>query len=197
MYGFARRNRKKVGYSEEEFTEFYRRAFERILYWNKKGYDLREIGAAIALNKILSSFDSGYVDLQSPTGAGLACLVYNYDGFVYPSDEARMLAESGDTSLRLGKIGESLCDLLNNEVSRKLVESSLPQYVPGCKDCAFSAYCGPDPVGMHAEYRSMVAPIAWTSHCRRQKSLFDYLFRKLDESDEWFQDLAYEWAQPC
>jgi hypothetical protein len=53
---------------------------------------LREVSAAIALNKVLCPFDAGNVDLQSPTGAGIAVLVYNYDEHVYPSDESRMLA---------------------------------------------------------------------------------------------------------
>ena len=74
--------------------------------------------ASIILNKLLSTFDAGYVDLQSPTGAGQSVVVYNYDGYVYPSDEARMLAETGDKSLRLGRIGEALSELLNSQTQQ-------------------------------------------------------------------------------
>jgi His-Xaa-Ser system radical SAM maturase HxsB len=120
LYGFAKRNEHHIGYSLDEFKHFYECALNRIIYWNKKGVLLREVTASILLNKILSPFDAGYVDLQSPTGAGLSALVYNYDGYVYPSDEARMLAETGDKSLRLGKIGISLNELLNSQIMHDL-----------------------------------------------------------------------------
>ena len=196
MYGFAKRNEKKIGYSNKEFLEFYKKAFERVLYWNREGYPLREVSAAIVFNKVLSSFDAGYVDLQTPSGAGLACLVYNYDGFIYPSDESRMLAETGDKSLRLGKIGNSLGDLLSSPVIHQLVEASLSKDTLGCQGCAFSVYCGPDPVEAYASFGSMKAPVHLTNHCTRYFDLFDYLFRKLDGCGPWFADLACSWAQP-
>lgn len=134
--------------------------------------------------------------MQNPTGFGLACLVYNYDGFVYPSDEARMMAETGDKSLRLGKLGETLEALLSSPAARDLVSTSLGDYVPGCRDCAFLNYCGPDPVGMQAEFGSMNVPTFWTSHCQRQMDLCNFLFRRLDQKDPWFTDLAHHWALP-
>lgn len=194
-HGFARRNASLLGYSVEEFHAFYERAFERALYWNRQGVPIREVAAAVALNKILSPFDAGYVDLQSPTGAGLAVLVYNYDGYVYPSDEARMLATSGNVSLRLGRIGADLGTLLGSEVQRTLVASSLSKLVPGCRDCAYNAYCGPDPVSSYNEWGSCMAPVRATDHCQRQIWLFDFLFSRLHSGDGWFEDLAHEWAR--
>ncbi|MEW8333808.1 MAG: hypothetical protein AB2692_22950, partial [Candidatus Thiodiazotropha sp.] len=165
-------------------------------YWNRQGVTIREGSAALAFNKMLSPFDAGYVDMQSPTGAGLAALVYNYDGYVYPSDESRMLAETGDRSLRLGAIGESLQRLLSGKVARQLVSASLTRYVPGCRECAFSTYCGPDPVEMQGEYGTVNAPLYWTNHCQQQMGIYDFLFRQLDIEDNWLKDLAYKWAQP-
>jgi len=63
-----------------------------------------EIYARILLTKILTPFATGYVDLQSPAGAGISVAVYNYDGDVYATDEARMLAEMGDRTFRLGNL---------------------------------------------------------------------------------------------
>ena len=197
LFGFAKRNIKHLGYSLEDFAAFYERALERVLYWNRNGVELREATSALILNKILSPFDAGYVDLQSPTGAGLAVLAYNYDGYVYPSDEARMLAETGDVSLRLGKIGEPLAALMSSHVMRHMVTSSLSTQEPGCATCAFNPYCGPDPVGAQAEFGSVDAPARMTEHCKRSTWLFDYFFRKLQTADAAFLDLAYHWAQPA
>ena len=167
-----------------------------MLHWNRQGIPVREVAAAIALNKILSPFDAGYVDLQSPTGSGLAVLVYNHDGYVYPSDEARMLAASGDVSLRLGRIGDDLHTLLGSKVQRILVASSLSKIVPGCRDCTYNVYCGPDPVSSYNEWGSCAAPVQATDHCKRQRWLFDFLFSRLNAGDVWFEDLAHMWAQP-
>lgn len=193
-YGFARRNDRVLAYSQGEFQAFYERAFERVLYWNRQGVGIREVSAAIALNKMLSSFDAGYVDLQNPTGAGLAVLLYNYDGYVYPGDEARMLAASGDPSLRLGRIGDPLTQLLGSAVQRRLITASLND--PGCAECAYNAYCGPDPVGTYNRWSSWSVPVQLTEHCQRHLALFDFVFRRLRSADTWFEDLAYRWAQP-
>ncbi|MDG1074030.1 MAG: His-Xaa-Ser system radical SAM maturase HxsB [Methylophilaceae bacterium] len=196
MYGFAHRNRKSLSYSLDEYKDFYEKAFDRIIFWNKNGYCLQEAATSILLNKMLSPFDNGYVDLQSPTGSGLATLVYNYDGYVYPSDESRMIVESGDTSLRLGKIGDKLEVMLRSPVMQNLVRFSLVNYVPSCSDCAFNNYCGPDLVEAKGKFGSMSVPVMWTDHCKRHKWLFDLLFRKLKSADEDFLNLAYNWAKP-
>lgn len=196
LYGFAKRNVRTLGYTLEEFNAFYERALERILHWNRDGVPLCEATAAVVLNKMLSPFDAGYVDLQSPSGAGLAALVYNYDGFVYPSDEARMLAETGDTSLRLGPIGAPMRALLTAPIMQRIVRASLVSQVPGCVECAFNSYCGPDPVGAQGQFQNMEAPVFWTDHCRRHLWLFDFFFRRLRDADETFLDLAHSWARP-
>jgi His-Xaa-Ser system radical SAM maturase HxsB len=196
LYGFAKRNIKHLGYTLCEFTAFYEAALERILYWNRNGVEICEATGALVLNKILSPFDAGYVDLQSPTGAGLAVLVYNYDGYVYPSDEARMLAETGNTSLRLGKIGEPLKALMSSPLMRQLVTSSRSTRVAGCATCAFNPYCGPDPVGALAEFGSLFVHSRLTEHCRRHTWLFDFYFRKIKAGDPAFLELAHLWARP-
>ena len=196
LYGFATRNIKHLGYTLPEFTNFYQKALQRVLEWNAKGTELREGTAALILNKLLSPFDAGYVDLQSPTGSGLAVLVYNYDGYVYPSDEARMLAETGDCSLRLGTIGDSLAELMTSPVMKQLVVTSISTQAAGCKTCAFNSYCGPDPVGAQAEFGEMSTTALLTEHCKRHKWLFEYFFHKLRTADDDFLDIAYRWAHP-
>ena len=41
---------------------------------------------------MLTPFATGFVDLQSPAGVGISGAIYDYDGSVYVSDEARMMA---------------------------------------------------------------------------------------------------------
>ncbi len=195
-YGFAKKNQVIFAYTLEEFLRFYRKALDRILYWNQQGIELREVYASILFNKMISSYDGGYVDLQSPTGAGLATLVYNYDGYIYPSDEARMLAETGDTELRLGKIGEKLEQLLSKPIQRALIEGSLVDAMPGCKDCAYKTYCAPNPVDAYAQYGAINIHPHSTEHCKRHMLLFDELFIRLENSNDQLKDIFYNWAYP-
>src|SRR5262249_1178559 len=101
-FGFAVRSRHKTGYEMEAFLEFYRTGLQHFLDITSRGYRLVEIYTKILLEKILTPNGTGYVDLQSPAGAGLNVLVYNYDGDVYATDESRMLAEMGDRTFSLG-----------------------------------------------------------------------------------------------
>lgn len=194
-YGFAKRNQALLGYSLDDFNLFYLQSLERVLHWNRQGIELREVYAAIVLNKMLSTFDGGYVDLQSPTGAGSSVLVYNYDGFVYPSDEARMLVETGDISLRLGSIGQPIQDLLDSPVRLALVKASLTEITPGCKDCAYNQFCAPNPVDAQAQFGDLFTSVELTEHCRRHMWFFDTFFSRLRCQDDETNDLFYSWAQ--
>lgn len=195
-YGFAKRNQALLGYQPAQFEGFYRKAFARVLHWNREGVALREVYASIVLNKILSPFDGGYVDLQSPTGAGQSVLAYNYDGYVYPSDEARMLAESGDVSLRLGRIGTPLDALQSSSVQRALVSASTVADIDGCRTCAFQSFCAPNPVDAQAQFGRFDAPVLATEHCLRHQWLFDFFFEKIRTADDDLMDLFYAWARP-
>lgn len=157
---------------------------------------LREVYASVVLNKILSPFDGGYVDLQSPTGAGQSVLVYNYDGYVYPSDEARMLAETGDVSLRLGRIGTPLETLQASPVQQALAAASTVADVAGCRTCAFQSFCAPNPVDAQAQFGRVDAPVLTTEHCLRHQWLFDFFFEKIRTADDDLMDLFHAWARP-
>jgi His-Xaa-Ser system radical SAM maturase HxsB len=192
-YGFAKRNQLVLSYSLSDFHAFYTRAIDRVLYWNQRGVPLREVYASIILNKLLSPFDAGYVDLQSPTGAGRSVLVYNYDGYVYPSDEARMLAEAQDTSLRLGPIGTPLAALQSTPTFNDLVAaSSRPD--SACASCAYNQFCSHNPVDSYAQHGSMFTDSAATEHCQRHMNLFDYWLSRLRSASGDEMSIFHRWA---
>ncbi|MNL40000.1 hypothetical protein D3C87_1623140 [compost metagenome] len=123
-------------------------------------------------------------------------VVYNYDGHVYPSDEARMLAETGDISLRLGPIGERLSALQKSSVQRRLINASLVEHMEGCRTCAYQNFCAPNPVDAQAQFGNMETPSVETEHCHRHQWLFDHFFSILKDADADLLDLLYVWAQP-
>ncbi len=194
-YGFAKRNQTRMAYTLTEFAAFRERALARILHWNKRGVAVREVYTSILANKILSSFDSGYVDLQSPTGSGASVLVYNYDGYVYPSDEARMLAETGVTTLQMGRIGEPIEQLVQSNVRRSLVRSSTSANFASCNACTYRSYCAPNPVDALAQHGRLDVEPQETEHCQRHMALFDDVFMQLADADAETIDLLHVWAR--
>ncbi len=193
-YGFARKTQKRLGYSTEEFLTFYNAALHHILDLNARGIEIEETTAAIALRHIFTPFHSGYVDLRSPAGAGLGVLVYNYDGQVYPSDEARMAAETGDTRFALGRVGQPLDELLVSPAMHWLARGAIAEKHPDCSGCAFLPYCGADPVYHAIAQGEPDAPRHGTNFCDRNMALFQWLFGEIAKRDEETMRTFLAWA---
>lgn len=180
-YGFAIRTRQAEKYDFERWFEFYKFAMEYILELNRQGTRFVEVYTRLLLHKILSPYPTSYVDLQSPAGAGISVIVFNYDGGVYATDESRMLAEMGDSTFRLGSIKEdSYDDIMGNPVLLDMLEQSITVSTPMCNDCAYQAYCGSDPVYHHATQGDWVGHKAFSGFCKKTKSIVPYVIEKLE-----------------
>ena len=105
-YGFAIKTKQFHKYRAQDWLRFWKRGLRYILDINKSGRHFPEFYSSLILRRMLSDEPIGYVDLRSPAGIGLGALVYNYDGAVFASDEARMLAEMGDRTFELGSVHE-------------------------------------------------------------------------------------------
>jgi His-Xaa-Ser system radical SAM maturase HxsB len=194
-YGFAIRSAHKTGYEMDAFLDFYRTGLDHILNVNRDGYSLVEIYTKILLQKILTPEGTGYVDLQSPAGAGLNVLVYNYDGDVYATDEARMLAEMQDRTFRLGNVlKNSRAEMLTSPSFLAVMDAACNQALPGCSDCAFQPYCGSDPVFHYATQGDMVGHRATSSFCKRNMSVIEHLIGLLTKGDRDTQDILWGWV---
>lgn len=193
-FGFAVKASHRIGYETERFLEFYKAGLNYILQLNLQGKPLREEYAAVILRKILTPYHSGYVDLQSPAGMGLSVMVYNYDGDVYSTDEGRMLAEMGDHSFRLGNVHKNTYRELFFDSG--VLETALDTQVeglPGCSDCAYSPYCGTDPVFNHATQNDVIGHRPTSAFCHRNMEIFRYLIEILEANDQRSQILR-SWA---
>ncbi|MCL1073106.1 His-Xaa-Ser system radical SAM maturase HxsB [Shewanella dokdonensis] len=181
MYGFAVKKENKVGYSSDEFNKFYEQALKYIIKVNQQGYRLDEVNAVLALNNILTPRATGYVDMRSPCGDGTGVLVYNYDGKVYPSDESRMLVEMGDKSLALGSVNDPYQELISSSVLNTILQAGIAEALPGCSDCAYLPYCGANPIQNYSRYGDMIGHRAFSAFCAKQKFLYRYIFKLLDD----------------
>jgi His-Xaa-Ser system radical SAM maturase HxsB len=194
-YGFAQKTTKSIGYSTDEFLDFYKEALDYILELNAKGTHLVETYAQIILTRILTPFTTGYVDLQSPAGAGIGVAVYNYDGDVYASDESRMLAEMNDERFKLGNVhADSYDQMFGGDLLRSIAASSVVESMPGCADCAFQSYCGADPVFNHATQGDMIGHRPTSEFHQRNFFIIKYLL-SLYHSSRTVRRIFSAWVQ--
>jgi len=196
-YGFASKSARQLGYSEQEFETAYADALRYIIELNVAGTQLTEVYAALLFQKVLSPFPVGYVDLRSPTGAALGALIYNYDGYVYPSDEARMLAEMGYPDLRLGKVSDSLQQLMAGPAAKFIEAHGVAEAQPGCTDCAFVPYCGADPIDRFFTMRVKHGTRLSGKFCRRNMQAFWTIFTLLREESPQVLGVILSWMRRC
>jgi uncharacterized protein len=194
-YGFALRSRNTTAYPMRELLDFYVRALDHILALNASGTFLVETYAQLLLTRMLTPFATGYVDLQSPAGAGIGAVVYNYDGDVYASDESRMLAEMGDTRFRLGNVHrDSYESIFGGATLRTIVAASVAESIPGCADCAFLPWCGSDPVHHYATTGDLVPHIPTSDFHEKNFFLIRHLL-SLVERDATARRICWSWIR--
>jgi His-Xaa-Ser system radical SAM maturase HxsB len=194
-YGFAIKTKQFHKYRAQDWVEFWKRGLRYILEINKSGRRFPEFYSTMLVRRMLSDEPIGYVDLRSPAGIGLGALVYNYDGAVFASDEARMLAEMGDRTFELGSVHDrSYRDLVLSDTLVSAVADSLTQTAPQCSSCVFEPHCGADPVYHHATQQDSLGIKPLSEFCHRHKGMITHLFELLEHSPEDAAVLR-SWAQ--
>jgi His-Xaa-Ser system radical SAM maturase HxsB len=195
-YGYAVKSRSQIGYSGEEFVRAYREALDYIIDLNLKGTYFAELYAELMLMRILTPFSTGFVDLQSPAGAGISGAVYDYNGEVYPADEGRMLARMGDKRFLMGNVlSHTHRELFGGPVLQELVRESCVEVLPLCARCAYQPYCGADPIRYYVECGDIRGRRPGSEFCTKNMGILDYLFEKLLGGDEKVMEVFWSWIQ--
>jgi radical SAM protein with 4Fe4S-binding SPASM domain len=193
-YGFAVKSHHRTGYEMDRFIQFYKTALDYIIALNRSGTDLQEVYAKILLTKILTPYPTGYVDLQSPYGAGINVLVYNYDGDIYASDEARMLAQMHDTTFRFGNVHrDSYESIYNSDAFASYLGAACNETLPGCADCAFQSYCGADPIFHHAAQGDLYGHRPTSPFCHKNMELIKHLLALIAADDRELSRIFFAW----
>lgn len=185
--GAAGITRDKIGYSIDEFMEFWKTSMDYIIELNLSGTDFIERGTTTILNKVLRALDPCYVDLKSPCGAAIDQMLYNYDGKIYTCDEGRMynnetfvlggLEEAKDSN----GYAEDYQKIMSGDKVKAMIVSSTLDNGP-CDYCVYKPYCGVCPVINYAASHGNLNPqILNTGWCKRHMAMFDYIFEKMQD----------------
>jgi radical SAM protein with 4Fe4S-binding SPASM domain len=141
------------------------------------------------LRRILQSGHNNHVDLRNPNWLGKDLLVIDFDGQLYPTDEARMVSRIGKIDLSIGSLEDGIdaskVAALNSNVSNF--------DDPDCVHCVYKAYCGLDPIDDLSRYGRVDLPRHQTDHCKSHLDLFDYAFSLLYSADPKVQKSLAIW----
>lgn len=188
-YGFASEKYNRY-YSTDDYLRFLRRLLISLVKENRS-YKLVEHNFLIHLERIFRKDMNRYVDLKSPAGHLMGAMIFNYDGRVFGSDEARMIYEQTKLeSLSIGKLGPDFT-LSQSEESVNILTDSFISEIPGCDECAYQPYCGVDPMYHLSTQQDHIGNRAISDFCKLQKGMFDILFTSFD--DKATKDTLMSW----
>jgi His-Xaa-Ser system radical SAM maturase HxsB len=193
-FGFAAKSAKTLGYSMDDFLEFYANAVDYIIELNRQGVQVMERHAAIMLNKILADEEPNYLDLRIPGGACIGQLGYAPDGSIYSSDEGRFVASMGDDMFKIGTVQDSYYDLMTNAATRALVMAGLNDAQPDCVTCVYKPWCGQQVEYNYKTQGSLHGHMRDSAWCKKHKSIFDYLLHKLEAADDRDMEMFRLWT---
>lgn len=171
--GMASDNWKDIGYSPEEFFDFWSKSLEYIVNLNLNGTDLIERQTMIILEKILTINDPMFTDMQSPCGGIITQLAYDHNGDIYTCDEART-----NDLFKLGNVRDkSYEDVLTSPKSCAFISASVNDvYI--CDNCAWKPYCGICIVCSYKNQGNIITKLPIDDKCKTRKMLFRHIFEK-------------------
>lgn len=185
--GFAHQEWREIGYDSEDFIKFWKKAMDYILKINKKGVFFYDVLARYMLMKIVLNKNPNYVDLNSPCGAAIGQLAYNYNGDIYTCDEGKQFELFKLGNVRNNTYKEILC----SDNTCGIIASSIND-TQFCDSCVYKPYCGICPVLNYSTQNNIICKFPLDYRCRVLKAQFGYIFEKLLNKE--FQSIFKSWV---
>ena len=146
-FGFATKTWRRIGYTMEEWLDYYEWILDYILELNREGVQIMEGTAATFLKKASDRYRPDFVDIRSPVGSGTGQICYGYDGSIFLSDEGRMVHGMGDDIFKIGHVDHTTWEeAANHPTVRAIATASYLDVLPQCESCWNAPYCGIRPL---------------------------------------------------
>jgi radical SAM protein with 4Fe4S-binding SPASM domain len=189
---------REIGYTAQEYVDFYGRTLDYVLELNRRGIHLQERTASNFLNKILPSGDPAAADVQSPCTAGTGEIAYDVDGRVFPGETARLVDANGDSLFELGNVRDlTIPDVWRHPTVRAIAAASLLDAQPMCADCWNKPFCGIFPVHTFVAEGDLFGQRPRSFTCKEHMGVSRRLFERLaDEADRQTRPVLEGWVAP-
>ncbi|MCD6215492.1 MAG: His-Xaa-Ser system radical SAM maturase HxsB [Candidatus Aenigmarchaeota archaeon] len=177
--GFASARWDEIGYTAEEFLDFWKKSLDYILSLNRKGVRFLEGMTIIIARQFLSKDSQSFTCWGSPCGAALMQTAYNQDGDVYTCDEGRSF-----DIFKLGNVKENTykeiytSDAVLNIVSLSSMKSFL------CDNCVWQPFCTNCLTCNYGQQKTLVPKMPESFECKIKKGMIEYVFEKLTNSPD-------------
>lgn len=189
--GFARKRHPQSRRQGSDWSLFYEAVVGEMIRRNSAGaqpaYD--EYYLVLAMKRLLRAGRDTHIDLRSPNWLGHDHLVIDYDGTLYPTDEARMMARTGQIDLSLGTVGAGI----DEDRRREMQGRAFNALDPWCSQCVYQTACGSDPVDDIARAGRADLPKPETAFCQRHLQVFDLAAELLASADPAIQTSIAHW----
>jgi uncharacterized protein len=195
-YGFAVNTWKVVGYSTEEYLDFYAKALDYIIELNLKGTQIMEGTASTFLVKMLTADDPNFVDIRSPCGAGTGQVAYNYDGKIFTCDEARMTSAMGNDLFQIGSVAStSYAEMIQHPTVKAMAVASLQDSLPSCSTCWNKPFCGVCPMHNYVSSGDLFGQRPRSPKCKEHYTIGSLLLERLgNDSDGKIEAIFRRWT---
>lgn len=187
--GFARKN--PSGVERIKAWNAYHSAFiDHLVAHNANNEDfVEEYYFTHCLRRIFQAGLDGDTDLRNPSPVAADCIVIDFDGKLYPSDEARMLARVNQVDLSIGDVSSGIDPARTSHLNANALNS----FDPDCIHCPYQPYCGVDFIDDLSRYGRVDLPRHETWFCSRQTAIFDKAFAMLYSGEPAVQAAVTGW----
>lgn len=189
--GFARKRHSAANEDHAVWWAYYDRFVARVIERNfsDRSLVLEEAYLTLCLRRILQVGHDRHVDLRNPNPVGVDYVLIDYDGTIYPTDEARMLTRSGVVDLAIGHLDEGW----DTEARKVLDRHSTNIGDPACDRCAYQPFCGRDLVDDLSRYGTIDRPRNETFFCQKHLHMFDLCMRLIYSRDQAVRYSVAKW----
>jgi len=187
--GFAKNDWAEVGYTADEFLNFWRQSMDYILKKNREGQRIIELFSIIFAKKIISKKDPMMIDILSPCGAAIGQLLYNSNGDIFTCDEGKIFPE-----FKLGNVKTSkIKDIFSHPTTLSMIDiSSKKSFL--CDRCVWESYCGFCPIHAYSSEGTIVSKLAMNDRCKIYGTIINELFEKFIFSPE-DRKILFDWIK--
>ena len=106
------------------------------------------------------------------------------------------MAAMGDCHFRMGNVYyDDFKTIFSSKVMKDLVQNSCVESMPGCSTCAYSPYCGADPIRYYTESGDLMGKRYDSGFCRRNKGAIKVILDIIKENDPKKIAILWSWVQ--
>lgn len=190
-HGFARKRHADSRNHQADWQQFYEDCVHEMISRNanEDGDYYEEYYLTLIIKRLLRGGEDSHIDLRSPNWLGYDHQLIDYDGQIYPSDEARMMARTGLANLSIGNVETGVDQKLRQAIQARAFNA----LDPWCSQCPYQSACGSDPIDDLARHGRVDIPKPASAFCQKHLHMFDFAMSLIYSEDEKVQRSLASW----